>query len=203
MSAGQDARLFAGIMTGTSADGADAVLARFGEKTEILAHGRAEANPDLAEALRDLARKNGGDVLQAMEARRDVTLLCAEAFAALGAKAGEIAAIGCHGQTILHRPRSGLTLQLLDGALLAERTGADVICDFRARDIAAGGEGAPLAPLFHREIFRDAIPCAAINLGGNRKHNHSGLGRRRARMGCWSGQHADGRLASRALRRGV
>ena len=163
---GQDPRLFAGIMTGTSADGADAVLARFGGKTEILARGRVEASPDLAEALRELARKNGGDVLRAMEARRDVTLLCAEAFAALGVKSGEVAAIGCHGQTILHRPRDGLTLQLLDGALLAERTGAEVICDFRARDIAAGGEGAPLAPQFHREIFRDAIPCAAVNLGG-------------------------------------
>ena len=161
-----DGRLFAGVMTGTSADGADAVLARFGEKTEILARGRAAAPPELAETLRDLARQNGGEVARAMEARREVTLLCADAFAALGAQAGEVAAVGCHGQTILHRPRRGLTLQLLDGALLAERTGAEVVCDFRARDIAAGGEGAPLAPLFHRELFRDAIPCAVANLGG-------------------------------------
>ena len=162
-----DSRLFAGIMTGTSADGADSVLARFGNsKIEILAQGRAEANANLGGELRRLARENGGETLQAMEARRDLTLLCADAFLQLNASAEGVAAIGCHGQTILHRPRSGLTLQLLDGALLAERTGADVICDFRARDIAAGGEGAPLAPLFHREVFRAASPCAVVNLGG-------------------------------------
>ena len=172
MSGGQGARLFAGIMTGTSADGADAVLATFsgekGKKTgvEILARGRAEAKAELGEELRELARRNGGEVLRAMEARRDLTLLCAEAFAALGARAEEVCAIGCHGQTVLHRPGAGLTLQLLDGALLAERTGADVICDFRARDVAAGGQGAPLAPLFHREIFQESSPCAVVNLGG-------------------------------------
>ena len=172
MSAAKDSRLFAGIMTGTSADGADAVLAKFSggknekKSVEILARGRAEAKNELGELLRELARRNGGEVLRAMEARRDLTLLCAEAFAALGARAEEVCAIGCHGQTILHRPGAGFTLQLLDGALLAERTGADVICDFRARDVAAGGQGAPLAPLFHREFFRRAAPCAVVNLGG-------------------------------------
>ena len=155
-------------MTGTSADGADAVLARFGSsRVEIVARGRAEADPALGEELRRLARENGGETLKAMEARRALTLLCAEAFLDLQARPDSVAAIGCHGQTILHRPRAGLTLQLLDGALLAERCGADVICDFRARDIAAGGEGAPLAPLFHREVFRAAPPpCAVVNLGG-------------------------------------
>ena len=172
MSDAKGARLFAGIMTGTSADGADAVLAKFsggkGGKSgvEILARGRAEAKSELSEELRELARRNGGEVLRAMEMRRDLTLLCADAFAALGASAKDVCAIGCHGQTVLHRPGAGLTLQLLDGALLAERTGADVICDFRARDVAAGGQGAPLAPLFHREFFQESSPCAVVNLGG-------------------------------------
>lgn len=158
--------MFVGIMTGTSADGADAALVRFGETIEIAARGRVAAGAELAETLRELARDNGGAVLPAMIARREVTLLCAAACAALGTAAKAAVAIGCHGQTILHRPRDGLTLQLLDGALLAERCGVDVVCDFRARDLAAGGEGAPLAPLFHREAFRAFAPCAVVNLGG-------------------------------------
>ena len=161
-----DSRLFAGIMTGTSADGADAVLARFGAKVEVVSQSRVPAPSALAEELRELARNNGGETARAMSAARELTLLCAEAFAGLHAAPGTVAAVGCHGQTVLHRPRDGLTLQLLDGALLAEKTGADVVCDFRARDIAAGGEGAPLAPLFHREVFADFAPCAVVNIGG-------------------------------------
>ena len=163
-------------MTGTSADGADAVLARFDEGggrggggvgVEIVARGRAEADADLREELRELARNGDAcGIPRMMQARKDLTLLCAEAFRSLGAKAEEVCAIGCHGQTVLHRPESGLTLQLLDGALLAERTGVDVVCDFRARDVAAGGEGAPLAPLFHRAVFRGDSPRAIVNLGG-------------------------------------
>ena len=161
-------------MTGSSADGADAALARFGadeggegERVEIVARGRAEAEADLREELRELARNGEArGIPRMMRARRDLTLLCAEAFRSLGAKAGEVCAIGCHGQTVLHRPGAGLTLQLLDGALLAERTGVDVVCDFRARDVAAGGQGAPLAPLFHRAVFGGDSPRAIVNLGG-------------------------------------
>lgn len=78
-----------------------------------------------------------------------------------------LSAIGCHGQTVRHRPDRGYTLQLLNGALLAERTGIRVVCDFRSRDVAAGGQGAPLVPAFHAAAF--GAPGAhrvIVNLGG-------------------------------------
>jgi anhydro-N-acetylmuramic acid kinase len=85
--------------------------------------------------------------------------------------ARQVRAIGAHGQTVRHRPRpadgAAYTLQLLDGALLAERTGIDVVCDLRSRDVAAGGHGAPLVPALHAALFRDArLPVAVLNLGG-------------------------------------
>jgi anhydro-N-acetylmuramic acid kinase len=78
-----------------------------------------------------------------------------------------IRAIGCHGQTIRHEPRSGYTLQLVNGALLVELCGISVACDFRSRDIAAGGQGAPLVPAFHAAGFHNRERNRAIvNLGG-------------------------------------
>jgi anhydro-N-acetylmuramic acid kinase len=83
----------------------------------------------------------------------------------VGARA--VAAIGCHGQTVRHRPGDGYTLQLVNGARLAERSGITVVCDFRSRDVAAGGEGAPLAPAFHRALFETARRGRLIlNVGG-------------------------------------
>jgi anhydro-N-acetylmuramic acid kinase len=79
----------------------------------------------------------------------------------------EIRAIGCHGQTVRHRPDEGYTIQLVNGALLAELTGIDVVCDFRSRDIAAGGEGAPLVPAFHQAVFAaPGIHRVIVNIGG-------------------------------------
>ena len=76
-------------------------------------------------------------------------------------------AIGCHGQTIRHRPDAGYTIQLGNGALLAELTGNIVVCDFRSRDIAAGGEGAPLVPAFHPAMFsHPSIHRVIVNIGG-------------------------------------
>jgi anhydro-N-acetylmuramic acid kinase len=87
------------------------------------------------------------------------------ARARVGARA--VAAIGCHGQTVRHRPGDGYTLQLVNGARLAERSGITVVCDFRSRDVAAGGEGAPLAPAFHRALFGTAHRSRVIvNVGG-------------------------------------
>ncbi len=82
-------------------------------------------------------------------------------------KSSEIAAIGCHGQTIRHRPELGFTLQICNPALLAELTEITVVADFRNRDIAAGGQGAPLVPAFHRSVFQhQTINRVVLNIGG-------------------------------------
>ncbi len=92
-------------------------------------------------------------------------------LAQTGRRASEVAAIGAHGQTVRHRPQcfdgTGYTLQLNNPALLAELTGIDVVADFRSRDVAAGGQGAPLVPLFHREVFaRAGTTVCVLNIGG-------------------------------------
>src|SRR5690606_7689071 len=79
----------------------------------------------------------------------------------------DILAVGCHGQTIRHRPELGFTLQIFNPALLAELVGITVVADFRSRDIAAGGQGAPLVPAFHQAVFQHpAFNRAVINIGG-------------------------------------
>jgi anhydro-N-acetylmuramic acid kinase len=96
----------------------------------------------------------------------------AQLLAASGVKAAEVRAVGAHGQTVRHRPGqfdgTGYTLQLLNGALLAECGGVDVVCDLRARDVAAGGQGAPLVPAFHAEVFGSLAgeEVAVLNVGG-------------------------------------
>lgn len=91
----------------------------------------------------------------------------ADLLAAAGCRPQEIAAIGAHGQTVRHRPELGYTLQLLNPARLADRSGIAVVADLRSADLAAGGQGAPLAPAFHAEVFSDASRRRAIvNLGG-------------------------------------
>jgi anhydro-N-acetylmuramic acid kinase len=95
------------------------------------------------------------------------TAVVRELLAGLHQPSAQVRAIGSHGQTVRHRPELGYTLQLNNGALLAEHTGIDVVCDFRSRDIAAGGQGAPLVPAFHAEVFgRIGEPRAVLNLGG-------------------------------------
>ena len=156
-------RLYAGIMTGTSLDAAEAVLCETGKSFAIVAHSAVPIPRATAERIRALDEKS--ELIKAMDAANEISRLCADSFLSLPQKA-EVAAIGCHGQTVLHRPERGWTQQLLNGALLAELTKTNVVCDFRSRDIAAGGQGAPLAPLFHRFVFADKAPCAIINLGG-------------------------------------
>jgi anhydro-N-acetylmuramic acid kinase len=81
--------------------------------------------------------------------------------------AAEVCVVGFHGHTILHQPEAGRTRQIGDGALLAAETGIDVVCDFRARDVAEGGQGAPFAPLYHAALAGElARPLAVLNLGG-------------------------------------
>ncbi|MDE3061252.1 MAG: anhydro-N-acetylmuramic acid kinase, partial [Pseudomonadota bacterium] len=109
-----------------------------------------------------------GDMLAIEHA---ITLKHAEAVKALLMKANlsrkEVEVIGFHGQTVVHRPQEHLTWQIGNGALLAEKTGIGVVCDFRRRDMAAGGEGAPLVPLFQAALARQMqLPVAVLNIGG-------------------------------------
>ena len=160
---------YIGVMSGNSMDAADAVSVRIAANDfQVLAAASETIDNALATTLRGLAESPVVAVEQMLTAQNALTEVCARAVAKLPA-ATAAAAIGCHGQTLAHRPAAdgtGATWQLLNGALLAEKTGVAVVCDFRARDIATGGEGAPLAPLFHRHFFARHRPCAIVNIGG-------------------------------------
>ena len=170
-------RLFVGLMSGTSLDGVDAVLAEVAADGRLRVAGHAH-RPYPAALRAELLALNapGADELhRAALAANAVAHVYADAVAALlgeaGIEAGRVDALGAHGQTVRHRPgesgATGYTLQLLNAALLAERAGIDVVCDFRSRDVAAGGQGAPLVPAFHRAAFgRDGETVALLNLGG-------------------------------------
>ncbi len=158
-----------GLMSGTSMDGIDAALLRTdGEAIEAL-------GPSLTvpydEGLRARLRRLLVGVGEVGPVERLITEAHAEVVTTLLEKnsliASDIDVIGFHGHTILHRPRDGRTRQIGDGELLARRTQIDVVDDFRSADVAAGGEGAPLAPLFHAALAGALErPLAVLNLGG-------------------------------------
>ncbi len=158
-----------GLMSGTSRDGIDAALVTT-DGRRAFAAGPALTRPYDAAFRARLAGVTGGRGAVA-EVERALTLLHAEAVAALlaeaGVEPGRVRVVGFHGQTILHDPAHGRTWQIGDGALLAELTGIDVVNDFRSADVAAGGHGAPLVPLFHA-VLACALqrPVAVLNIGG-------------------------------------
>lgn len=158
-----------GLMSGTSLDGVDAALAvTDGIAVERLGPALTVPYPD---AMRDSLRAILGGTGPVDEVERAITLFHAEAVRRLlaenGLAAAEIDVIGFHGHTILHRPAERRTWQIGDGALLAAETGIPVVNDFRSADVAAGGQGAPLVPVFHRALASGlARPCAVLNLGG-------------------------------------
>lgn len=155
-----------GLMSGTSLDGVDAVLAEVDAGScRVLAHESLPFPNALRAELLALNRPGGVDELQRAALAANALADCyAEAVRALPAGA-EL--IGAHGQTVRHRPELGFTLQLLNPARLAEATGIDVIADLRSRDVAAGGQGAPLVPAFHRAVFgRTGEEVAVLNVGG-------------------------------------
>ena len=169
--------LFIGLMSGTSLDGIDAVLAKIeaSGKATILEALSLPFEPQLRKALWDLQSPGANEIHRENQAANALALAYAKAVDQLLKKADltprEIAAIGAHGQTIRHQTQlpEGLayTHQTLNAALLAEKTGIDVIADFRSRDIAAGGHGAPLVPAFHSQQFGVAgEERAALNIGG-------------------------------------
>jgi len=162
---------YIGLMSGTSVDGVDAVLADFAEgKVTTLGHVHLPFAPALRETLQGLMQSGADEIERAGDASVALAKSYAEAVAALlvktGMKAGQVAAIGAHGQTIRHRPERGFTTQLNAPAHLTELTGISVVADFRSRDVAAGGQGAPLVPAFHAAVFSGAAPRAVVNIGG-------------------------------------
>lgn len=166
-------RRFIGLMSGTSIDGVDAVLVGLpsGGAITTLASASLPMPAGLHDRLTMLALgKTAGDGLDAAQlAAIEISRLYADAVARLleGRDRVGIAAIGAHGQTVRHAPGRGYSLQLIDGALLAELTGLPVACDFRAGDIAAGGEGAPLVPAYHQAVFgAPGERRAVVNIGG-------------------------------------
>lgn len=164
--------IYIGIMTGNSMDGIDAVAVDFPPAPNEQINGQVigqQSQPiplNLTHRLRQLAQNNTVDKYDLLQAENTLTELCARTVHQFNLPPDSIAAIGCHGQTIAHAPAHRTTWQLLNGALLAEQTGVDVICDFRRRDLATGGQGAPLAPLFHAHYFAQHRPCNIVNIGG-------------------------------------
>ena len=196
--------LYLGLMSGTSLDGVDGVVASFGlesspkgraspvpaprgdarglgaarrllESPRVLGHLHRPFEPALRRELLALNTTGPDEIHRAALAANGV----AQAYAgvvegllrACGLAPTDIRAIGAHGQTVRHQPLAhdgtGYTVQLLNGALLAERSGIDVVCDLRSRDLAAGGQGAPLVPAFHAALFgRPRQAVAVLNLGG-------------------------------------
>ena len=166
---------YIGLMSGTSLDGIDAVLAKIepnGQASAVEAVSTPFA-PDLRKALFELQTPGPNELERERRAGNALALAYAEAVVTLlnkaNLQASDITAIGAHGQTIRHQPHLGdlaYTHQTLNPALLAEKTGIDVIADFRSRDLAAGGQGAPLVPAFHAQQFSATKSIAVLNIGG-------------------------------------
>lgn len=168
-----------GLMSGTSADGVDAAVVEWpeGEPTtpfRLLAHWESPFPGELQARIHKLAAGEvpGPDALRELA---DLNVLLAERFAdaaiegarAAGVSLEQVSAIASHGQTVAHHPELHATLQIGDPSLIAVRTGCTTVANFRTRDIALGGQGAPLAPFFHHAAFscRDENRVA-LNLGG-------------------------------------
>ncbi|MBF0219087.1 MAG: anhydro-N-acetylmuramic acid kinase [Gammaproteobacteria bacterium] len=173
------AELYIGLMSGTSCDGTDAVLVDFAPATgshhpEVLAHHYRPYPEPLRQAVLDLASAATtheiallGPVDRQLGLEYSATI--AELLAKSQRSADTVIAIGCHGQTIRHQPRLPLpfTLQIGDANTVAQQTRITTVADFRRRDIAAGGEGAPLVPAFHAALFRHPQHNRVIvNIGG-------------------------------------
>lgn len=169
----QKLKLALGLMSGTSLDGVDAALILTdGKRFEDTGHWLTlEYEKPFQELLYAATRDNSVNKTALLELERELTMKHVEAVEALlkksGVKRKDVEVIGFHGQTIAHIPDRRLTWQLGDGSLLAEKTGIDVVSDFRRRDLAAGGQGAPLVPMFNLALIQgEARPVALLNIGG-------------------------------------
>jgi anhydro-N-acetylmuramic acid kinase len=170
------AELFIGLMSGTSLDGVDGVLADFSEgRIDVRAYATAPFPAALRAELLALNTPGDNELHRAALAANGLARVYAgvvgQLLADSGTAAHQVVSVGVHGQTVRHRPTEfdevGYTLQINNPSLLAELTGIDVVADFRSRDLAAGGQGAPLVPAFHRALFaRAGEAVAVLNIGG-------------------------------------
>jgi anhydro-N-acetylmuramic acid kinase len=176
---------YIGLMSGTSLDGADGVLASVDDSghLQVLAHDFVPFDATFRSELLALNQSGPDELHRSALVGNAIARHYAEVVGVLLQKTGlqtaQVNAIGAHGQTVRHRPLEfdadearhrpavGYTLQLINPALLAELTGIDVVADFRSRDLAAGGQGAPLVPAFHQGVFAQPGRCVAVlNIGG-------------------------------------
>ncbi|EAR59848.1 anhydro-N-acetylmuramic acid kinase [Neptuniibacter caesariensis] len=171
------ANIYIGLMSGTSLDGIDAVAVRFTPDCHIIASHSEPFPSDLKQQILRLTQP--GDREIDLMGQIDIQLgeLFSHSVMQLlqknGLKAESIAAIGSHGQTIRHRPEHGFTLQIGDPNIIAERTGITTIADFRRRDMAAAGQGAPLVPAFHQAMLHNPdMDRVLLNIGGMANITH-------------------------------
>lgn len=168
-----NSQYYIGIMSGTSMDGADAVLIRMqGARWQAaLAHSFIPFSDGLRQELLALQNTGGNELHRSITLGQTLSRLYAQVTAQLleqtNLTPADITALGCHGQTVRHAPEHGYSIQLADLPLLAERSGIFTIGDFRSRDLAAGGQGAPLVPAFHHALFHDSTETRVVlNIGG-------------------------------------
>ncbi|MGB1272336.1 MAG: anhydro-N-acetylmuramic acid kinase, partial [Endozoicomonas sp.] len=164
--------IYIGLMSGTSVDAMDAVAVSFsGSKVSMIASHSRKHSTQLKEDIQRLCQPGPNEIELTGRVVPGIALLSASTVKELLNKANlspaQVAAIGSHGQTVRHRPEIGFTLQLDDPSLLAELTGIPVVADFRRRDMAAGGQGAPLVPTFHHGVFTSPTEHrVVVNIGG-------------------------------------
>ncbi|BCR23128.1 anhydro-N-acetylmuramic acid kinase [Aquipseudomonas alcaligenes] len=162
---------YLGVMSGTSLDGLDIALVRQEDSPTLLAHHYLPMPAALRAELLALCASGPDELARAATAEQQWVELAAEGIHELLKREqlspDDIRAVGSHGQTVRHEPARGFTVQIGNPALLAELTGIEVVADFRRRDVAAGGQGAPLVPAFHEALFdTQDSPCAVLNVGG-------------------------------------
>ena len=165
---------YIGLMSGTSLNGVDAVLVEFSQNKVNIIQTVSDAFPDdLFQDLQQLITSQQISLSKLSEIEHQLAVLYTQAVNQLvrtaGLEAQHITAIGVHGQTVYHDPDGAQrsTIQLCDPSYIAEHTGITVVSDFRRRDMAAGGQGAPLVPAFHAAMFRsDETDRVILNLGG-------------------------------------
>ena len=165
--------IYIGLMSGTSLDAMDAVAVRFDDaNTPTVLATHTNPWPDgLKEKIRQLCLPGNDEINRLAEVDAAIAHTAASAVKALLVKANlhaqQIKAIGSHGQTIRHLPEQGFTLQIGDPNIIAEQTRITVVADFRRRDMAAGGQGAPLVPAFHHAVFtHEHLHRVVVNIGG-------------------------------------
>lgn len=180
-------------MSGTSLDGTDAALVDFSVGAPVCLATYYQPYPDDLKAGILALHEPGGDEIRRMgrfanRLAQEYADATRRLLAAAAVPSAAVRAIGCHGQTIRHAPAESYTLQINNPALLAELTGIAVIADFRSRDVAAGGQGAPLVPAFHDAVFR--VPDRhriILNIGGIANVTNLATGRPTGGFDCGPG----------------